>query len=433
MSDMRSLALTRAYELVEAGKSDEARTVLEPILLNDRDNVDAWWIYAHAVEDPTEARRALDNVIRLDRDYPGATDLLATLTEQYPETEAEAEPIPAVVSVPADEEPEPEFADDESYVEETRYTPVPAPARTSGSPSWLPIAAVLALVALLFIALLLILPGLNQTPPPTPTSVAAFTTSEPTAVVVVPPTEEATDAVTMPEVTEVVLLNVTPIGEDAGDEATEAVEPDEEEPTQSADVPAETEMADVQPDETDAGGEMPTEVAVVGLVVTETAAQEDQTLTGEEAPATESLLLPATEESEILAPTEAGEEPEATDEPVAELAEVDYTERLTTALQSFAVAAQPIEELETEFGETVVARVCTSEGLELRETLRSVMDIVANEAEGLPENLTGVGVRLINCDMDRTLRIIAVERETASSYAEDQLDDTSFEASWRAQ
>ena len=112
MSDMRSLALTRAYELVEAGKSDEARTVLEPILLNDRDNVDAWWIYAHAVDDPVEARRALDHVIRLDRDYPGAAELMVTLNQQYPEDAPE--PVPVIADEPGIADLEPEFADDDS-------------------------------------------------------------------------------------------------------------------------------------------------------------------------------------------------------------------------------------------------------------------------------------------------------------------------------
>jgi predicted Zn-dependent protease len=84
MSDIRSLALSRAYELVEAGKPDEARTVLEPILVNDRDNADAWWIYAHAVSDPNEARHALGNVMRVNPNYPGAAELKAALDQPVP-------------------------------------------------------------------------------------------------------------------------------------------------------------------------------------------------------------------------------------------------------------------------------------------------------------------------------------------------------------
>lgn len=426
MSDMRSLALTRAYELVEAGKSDEARTVLEPILLNDRDNVDAWWIYAHAVDDPAEARRALMNVIRLDRDYPGAADLLATLNEQYPEVASE--PIPAPVVEAAAEELEPEFADDESYVEEPHYTPVATSVRREGSRSWLPIAVVVGIIAVLLLVLLLLLPGLNQTGVPTPTSVAALNTPQPTTVIMLPATEEATEVAVEPEITEVVLLNVTPIDLTAGD-ATESVEL---ETTSMAGEAPETETAALEPVAT----ETPTGAPAVALGVTESATQtaETQPEASPTEPAEEATLL----ETEAVLPTDTTDQTEAGDEEQeataeAELAQVSYEERLATALQSFAVPEQSVEEMETEFGETVVVRVCTSEGLVLRETLRSVMALVSNEAELLPENFEGVGVRLVNCDMDRTLRIIAVDRESAVAFADDNLDEEQFEAQWRAQ
>ena len=77
MSDEMQSALSRAYDIVEAGKFDEARAILEPILADNRDNADAWWIYAHAVTDPEEGRHALENVLRINPRYPDAAELLA--------------------------------------------------------------------------------------------------------------------------------------------------------------------------------------------------------------------------------------------------------------------------------------------------------------------------------------------------------------------
>jgi hypothetical protein len=73
------------------------------------------------------------------------------------------------------------------------------------------------------------------------------------------------------------------------------------------------------------------------------------------------------------------------------------------------------------------------EGLELRTTLREVMDVLADEAELLPETFSALGVRLINCDADRTLRIIVVDRENATGYAAGALTQTEYEAQWHAE
>jgi hypothetical protein len=74
-------ALTRAYELIEQDRLDEAQAVLEPIVANDRDNADAWWLYAHAVTDTENAREAIQNVLRIDPDYPEARELLTSLDQ----------------------------------------------------------------------------------------------------------------------------------------------------------------------------------------------------------------------------------------------------------------------------------------------------------------------------------------------------------------
>jgi hypothetical protein len=77
-------ALTKAYEMIEADKLDDAKAILRPILETDRDNPDAWWLYAHAVTDSETARIALNNVLRIDSEYPEAAGLLKTLEEKSP-------------------------------------------------------------------------------------------------------------------------------------------------------------------------------------------------------------------------------------------------------------------------------------------------------------------------------------------------------------
>ena len=58
MTDNVQNALSEAYELIEADNLEEARSVLRFILAEDPDNADAWWLYAHAVEEPETARTA---------------------------------------------------------------------------------------------------------------------------------------------------------------------------------------------------------------------------------------------------------------------------------------------------------------------------------------------------------------------------------------
>lgn len=74
-------ALTRAYELIEQDRLDEAQAVLKPIVASEKDNADAWWLYAHAVTEADTAREAIQNVLRADPNYPEARELLDSLEQ----------------------------------------------------------------------------------------------------------------------------------------------------------------------------------------------------------------------------------------------------------------------------------------------------------------------------------------------------------------
>lgn len=57
--------LQRAYRLIKDGNKQEALRILVPLVRAEKNNADAWWLLANAVADETQARRALEQVLRL--------------------------------------------------------------------------------------------------------------------------------------------------------------------------------------------------------------------------------------------------------------------------------------------------------------------------------------------------------------------------------
>ncbi len=94
MVDSLDNVLLEAYELIEANRIDEARAMLTPLLSQHPENVDLWWVYAHAVADQTEARNALAHILELDPNFTDAAQLLSELenTPSTPPTPAPATP-----------------------------------------------------------------------------------------------------------------------------------------------------------------------------------------------------------------------------------------------------------------------------------------------------------------------------------------------------
>jgi len=85
MSDNQQ-ALEQAYTLIEGQKLGEARQLLDKVLATDKNSADAWWLYAHAVEDPKEAVTALENVTRLDPNHVEAKSLLQSARQKVATT-----------------------------------------------------------------------------------------------------------------------------------------------------------------------------------------------------------------------------------------------------------------------------------------------------------------------------------------------------------
>ncbi len=83
MSDI-SQQLKQAIALIKAGERKKAIQILLPILQQDNDNADAWWLLANCLSEPGDAREALENVLRLRPDHTRARQMLEKLNELHP-------------------------------------------------------------------------------------------------------------------------------------------------------------------------------------------------------------------------------------------------------------------------------------------------------------------------------------------------------------
>lgn len=373
MSDPRDQSLARAYELIEMDRLDEARLILEPLLQEDQDNPDVWWLYAHAVDDPAEARRALERVQQLSPDYPGATEL-----QQQIDAELEPESEPVATTAPDDDL---DFDDDDFDLDDDED--VPSEARRSRLRPLL----LVALLIILIVLLLFLLNPFGGGDEPEPTQVAQ-TDPTPTQEVMAP-VEEIT-----PEIDE----DMSDAEDfEPGAEITE--EPDVldfeeiEEPGDSdeAEDITETPLDSEPTEESDSSDETPTDVA--------------------------------TEEA-------ADVEAEAND---ASVASADFN-ALVVALQGdVELFSDTTEIIQTaEFGPTLIVAVCSEAGDQLRESITQVMLTAGTESERLPESVEGVGVRLINCEDGSSINTLAVSVSAAKSFAEGTIDQDNYRSQWRA-
>ena len=79
MSESTKAILQRAYELIEDDELEQARALLTPLLETDAENPSLWWVYAHALRERSLGQMALERVLALDHEYPGAAELQADL------------------------------------------------------------------------------------------------------------------------------------------------------------------------------------------------------------------------------------------------------------------------------------------------------------------------------------------------------------------
>ncbi len=134
MSESRK-QLERAFKLIKKDKTDEALSILRPILAEEPENAHAWWLLAYAETDPVEVRRALLTMLRLDPNYsnaPKARDMLVKLNQEYPPSSEEIAMFPELA--PEEDEllldvfePVSSFAEADTFAQEDIFAPVDLP------------------------------------------------------------------------------------------------------------------------------------------------------------------------------------------------------------------------------------------------------------------------------------------------------------------
>lgn len=222
MTDQTGGSLNAAYEAIKAKDLTRARDLLSTYLVDQPNDVDAWWLYSYAVTDVAQARKALETVLRLDPAYPGARDLLTELEDassSTPTLSDDAAPLRAAEATtlrPLSERPAgttpltttitPE--DDEL----SDFGIKASAAEGSSSSNRTILAIVAAIIVLLILAAVFIVPNLNPAGPSvadvtntaaaTDTSLGFGLTEEATAVTT--DTADATAAATeaAPEATQ---------------------------------------------------------------------------------------------------------------------------------------------------------------------------------------------------------------------------------------
>ena len=81
MSKNVNALLQQAYTHIENDELESAREILVPLLQEDAANPHLWWLYTHAVQDVSLGQAALERVLELDPQYPGARELKADVLE----------------------------------------------------------------------------------------------------------------------------------------------------------------------------------------------------------------------------------------------------------------------------------------------------------------------------------------------------------------
>jgi hypothetical protein len=422
MSVNLSESLSRAYDLIEAERLSDARALLEPIVAREPNNADAWWLYAHAVENPDQAERALNNVLRLDRSYPGAADLLdqirtarldvfGELTEDDDfgfDVPLASAATPSRVSVADDDfdslfEDEPvakpsarkvsdddlgDFGDFEDDQAETADQPKAGSQRRL----FALIAAAALLIVIVVLALIILTGGSDQG-------------ADGTSVAESDPTENVITPLAPVDVTDEPILL-----------------PPDDEPTDNDLLPFPTENTD---DETEA----PTATEGLILIPDETNNAFESTVQTQAVTTDEAIVIASPTDAFIEATTPtpdasagAGGGGEAASYPI-----------VYNALRPVNVIADSLGVTPTELGDTMLISVCSTPGDALRASIDQAIPLLAAQSRIFREDIAALGVRFVYCEQDDTvLNIVAVRVEDAFAYADETLTDAEFRRLWRA-
>lgn len=386
MSDTSNAILQRAYTHIENDEREKAQEILGPLLQEDANNAHLWWVYTHAVNDASIGQAALERVLELDPQYPGARELKADVLEAqskdpdliaFETGEASAEYAASPIEIDNWEDLQPA---------------VEPPVESASSRVRLVIAAVL-IIAIAGGAIVLsgavdldaLLAGILPSPAAN-VIVVAESTSEPTTA---EPEDQATAA---PEATAAAVEPIAGAGdpEPAETDRTEAGDP---EPAET--VRTET-GATIQPEST------PIETAEATAVETAEATAEAR------AKATASSMISA-----------------------GSARVTRFVSMVADAIADFPIDHSTSGTLTTKLGNTLVIIVCALPGSEFNARLDTVLRTVVEFANRLPEEIEAVAAGLLNCEVDAPIRLIGVSRETVEAFANEEIRAKEFQRAWQ--
>ncbi len=380
MSSSLNNLLSQAYGFIEADQLDDAITLLKPILAENPNNPDAWWLYAHAVENVDDARAALQTVLNLSPNYPEAQRLLDMLEEATagvdtgnPLNDISLQPIRTISDAEAgvsdDDAPFGDMGERTRRGFEERMEAVSA-RKSEGFP-FRNIALLAALFIFAMIAALIFGPGLFN-PFVSPTATDAGDDRTATALVFAATGTSA--GLLNSGTTEPAVLTATAIvAADSGGSVQTASSPTSE----------------------------------AALAVTPVAS----------------------------ATVDAGSSAQAAASPTPEVLP-GVTPDTSIDLSALSAALVPLGDgtavgIETTSrGETVVLTLCSQEpNVSLRDTLRQAVDLLAGQTTVTDPQVGGVGFRLLDCTTDsRILRFLAASASDVVEYAGGVIDAAVFEA-----
>lgn len=459
MSNDTEQSLSEAYDLIEADKLQEARAIIEPILEQDSQNADAWWLYIHAVEDADKARDGLNTLRQIDPGYPGlidlseqlgatqpsqstssikslsppkrlsdaavqqqADDILSSLDDDFDDLDDDFGDSQRTPSDPVDnfgmDDDFGDFGDiDAEFASETDGT-VSEQTNSRRTPLLIG-GAILALIILVLLAFLLF----NQdggddgeeTETPTqiaqadlteeseePTELSEISDPELSATAII---EQLTLDVEATRAQQNMLQTEAAIGE--GEVTSSPVDPTQQPDTAPGEQGTE---ADTSATEEDEAGLDP--------------AQQTATVLVEGTTATAQQATNAAEQEDASATSEISETPIPTEQ-------VDAGVDLQTALEQFELFGSGIENRNSSLGNVFLVAVCTMPGSALRDTLDDVMAVLAEQSENIEGTFDAVGARLVNCEEERTLNTIAVPLPETIAFKNGEITERDFRGLWQ--
>lgn len=417
MTNPLDSTLTQAYELIEANRIDEARDLLTPLLNEHPDNADLWWVYAHAVDDPAQARLALENVKRLDGDYSDLDTLLAELADVAPAaapvtasgirqirplSASRSTPPTSLPELPTDSSFDDDFDDDFSAVTESE-----------GGRNWSVLGA-LAFSALLIGAVLLFaLFRPRGDAPPATQQVAVNPTDDVAASIPlgVPSVEVATDAPTAVE--ELPTFTALPTDTEVASSPTNAPVQTEE-ATQIVAQAIQTEEA------TEIAQDMPTEEAAPPVETDESTEVVAQAVQTEEPTDTATNTNTPRPPTDTPQPTDTPEPtPNPSQQALALFSEFDLYEE------------EPIRTISDDDTDSALVAVCLTPQDNRNTVLSETMATLVDLPDSIIEDFDQLGITLFDCEAEQVIRSIVVPADVLTDFIDEEIAEREFQLAWQ--